>query len=426
MKISGWSLFSKINSRKLIFNTELSWNKSLIAKGNLRSYGDSALANIHIDMLDYDSFISFDQRKGILVAQSGVLLSDIIEVVAPKGWFPYVVPGTKYITLGGAIAADIHGKNHHKEGCFSSFVESFTLVLPNNKEIICSSSENNELFYATFGGMGLTGVIKDATLRLKKINSTYINQKTYKAMNLKEAFEVFEKVSKSSYSVAWIDCYSHGREIGRSIIMTGEFLDDGQLDFIPKKKINIPFHFPSFIINPIFIKIFNLLYFNKHIAKVSQRKVDFDSFFFPLDSINNWNRIYGKKGFFQFQFILPKSKSFNGMKKILSSISEAKTGSFLAVLKLYGNSNQNLLSFPMEGYSLALDFKKSKNNIELVNNLTDYVISLGGRVYLAKDSLLTEDQFNKCYKKSKLFRDIRSHYGFNKYLNSNQSIRLRL
>jgi len=426
MKISGWSLFSKINSKKLIFNTELSWNKSLIAKGNLRSYGDSALANTHIDMLDYDSFISFDQRKGILVAQSGVLLSDIIEVVVPKGWFPFVVPGTKYITLGGAIAADIHGKNHHKEGCFSSFVESFTLVLPNNKEIICSSSENNELFYATFGGMGLTGVIKDATLRLKKINSTYINQKTYKAMNLKEAFEVFEKVSKSSYSVAWIDCFSHGREIGRSIIMTGEFLDDGQLDFIPKKKINIPFHFPSFIMNPIFIKIFNLLYFNKHIAKVSQRKVDFDSFFFPLDSINNWNRIYGKKGFFQFQFILPKSKSFNGMKKILSSISEAKTGSFLAVLKLYGKSNQNLLSFPMEGYSLALDFKKSKKNIELVNNLTDYVISLGGRVYLAKDSLLTEDQFNKCYKKSKLFRDIRSQFGFNKHLNSNQSIRIGL
>jgi len=426
MKISGWGLFPIIDSKKLLFSPKLSWNKSFIAKGNLRSYGDSALAENHIDMLNFNALLSFDHTKGILIAQSGVLLSDIIDVITPKGWFLHVVPGTKYITLGGAIASDIHGKNHHKDGCFSNFVESFTIVLPDNQEVSCSLKENTELFYATCGGMGLTGIIKNVTLKLKKINSININQTTHKTKNLQETFKIFEQEMEKTYSVAWIDCLQKGKKIGRSLIMTGEFCDDGQKDLLSRKKINIPFNFPSFIINSWILKVFNFLYYNKQSSKKTSQKVYFDTFFFPLDSINNWNKIYGTNGFFQFQFILPKSKSYEGMLHILNSISRENTGSFLAVLKLYGKSNNNLLSFPMEGYSLALDFKRSKKNMMLIETLTDYVVMQGGRVYLAKDSLLSRNQFDKSYVNADLFRSIRSKYNFNKNLNSIQSIRLGL
>jgi len=426
MKISGWGLFPQIESKKLLLKPKLSWKGNFIAKGNLRSYGDSALAENHIDMLDFNAFISFDQTKGTLIAQSGVLISDIIDIIVPKGWFLNVVPGTKYITLGGAIAADIHGKNHHKDGCFSNFVESFTLVLPDNQEVLCSTQENTELFHATCGGMGLTGIIKNVTIQLKKINSININQITHKTENLLETFKIFEQESEKTYSVAWIDCLQKGKNIGRSLIMTGEFCNDEQMDVLSRKKINIPFNFPSFIINSWTLKVFNYLYYNKVRSKKTSQKVYFDTFFFPLDSINNWNKIYGKNGFFQFQFILPKSKSYEGMLHILNSISRENTGSFLAVLKLYGKSNNNLLSFPMEGYSLALDFKRSKKNRILVEALTDYVIVQGGRVYLAKDSLLTRNQFDRSYSNTELFRSIRSKYNFNKNLNSMQSIRLGL
>ena len=422
--ISGWGLNPKTLTEKVSLSSNLTWQDSFIPKGNLRSYGDSAIASKHIDMLANDNIISFNTKDGVITAEAGVLIEQIINISLPKGWFPHVVPGTKYVTLGGAIASDIHGKNHHKDGCFSNFVESITLQISNNLIIKCSGKENVELFRATCGGMGLTGVILEVELKLKKINSSQITQKIYKTSNLKETFHIFENNADSDYSVAWIDSLQKGKKIGRSLIMTGSFCDDGKLEIVKKKSINVPFMLPSFILNSWFIKIFNFIYYNKISKKVTLETTNYENFFFPLDSIKNWNRIYGKKGFFQFQFILPKSVSFEGINHILKVLADKNTGSFLAVLKLYGCENNNLLSFPMEGYSLALDFKRSKQNINLMSELTDYVISLNGRIYLTKDSILTKGQFANSYSKLGKFRALRTKFNLNKNFNSNQSLRL--
>src|SRR5690554_5540320 len=221
----------------------------LIPFGNGRSYGDSALGKNIIKVGSHNYFLSFDAIRGFLHVESGVLLSEILNIIVPKGWFLKVTPGTKLITIGGAIASDVHGKNHHIDGCFSECVQEFSLMLPDGEIVTCSKTENADVFKATCGGMGLTGVILDAKIILKKINSTYINQTTIKTRNLQETFVAFEKYKNIPYSVAWIDCFAKGSKLGKCILKIGEFADDGNLDYLENKKMDIPFDFPSFILN---------------------------------------------------------------------------------------------------------------------------------------------------------------------------------
>ena len=432
MGVNSWGNFPKITNKsfsflkkkklKIIFDN----NTELIPFGNGRSYGDSALSKNIINVKPYNYFINFDNEKGILHLQAGVLLSEILNVFVPKGWFLKVTPGTKLITVGGAIASDVHGKNHHVEGCFSECVEEFNLMLPNGNEVRCSKNENVELFRATCGGMGLTGIIIDAKISLKKINSKFIRQTTIKTQNLKETFAAFEKYSNKPYSVAWIDCLAKGDNIGKCILMVGDFDDDGDLDYGIKKKLNIPFYFPSFALNTLTVKAFNWFYYGKVRKKVSKQKVDIDTFFYPLDSIDNWNRIYGRNGFTQYQFILPKERSFKGLEEILTAISKSGKGSFLAVLKLYGKANENYLSFPMEGYSLALDFKIEKGLFELLDKLDEIVLKYKGRIYLSKDVRVNKETFEAGYPSIGIFRSLREKYKMNKKFNSLQSKRVEI
>ena len=428
MNLNSWGMYPQIKNKKFTLNTKnnlkdiLKENNTFIPFGNGRSYGDSALNENIIYCKPYNYFLDFDEEKGILHCQSGVMLSEIIETFVPRGWFLKVTPGTKLITIGGAIASDVHGKNHHIEGCFSSCVEEINLMLPNGQ--IKNIKKDNELFLATCGGMGLTGVILDAKISLKKINSKYINQTTIKTKNLKETFEAFEKYSHMPYSVAWIDCLAKGEDIGKCLLMVGDFADDGKLDFKEKKKKTIPFNFPSFALNNFSVKAFNWLYYKKAPDGESKQKVDIDTFFYPLDAINNWNRIYGKSGFTQYQFILPKEKSYDGLKEILEKISKSGKGSFLAVLKLYGEENENYLSFPLKGYSLALDFKIEKGIFELLNSLDEIVLKYGGRIYLTKDVRVSKETFEKGYPNIEKFRNLRKEYGMDKKFQSLQSKRV--
>lgn len=430
MHLNSWGMYPNIKNssfslrdKKEVLNY-LENTKELIPFGNGRSYGDSALNNDILYCKSYNYFLNFDQKKGILHVQSGVMLSEIIEVFVPKGWFLKVTPGTKLITIGGAIASDVHGKNHHIEGCFSECVEEFSLLLPDGSIEICKKGD--ELFLATCGGMGLTGVILDAKISLKKIKSKFINQTTIKTKNLKETFEAFEKNRDKPYSVAWIDCLAKGDNIGKCLLMVGDFASDGKLDFKEKKKKNIPFNFPSFALNNLSVKAFNWLYYKKAPDGISQQKVDIDTFFYPLDAINNWNRIYGKGGFTQYQFILPKEKSFDGLKEILEAISFSGKGSFLAVLKLYGKANENYLSFPLEGYSLALDFKIEKGLFALLDKLDKIVLKYNGRIYLTKDVRVSKETFEQGYPKIEEFRALREKYGMDKKFNSIQSKRVEI
>ncbi len=397
-----------------------------IPYGNGRSYGDSALGKNIIHTKKYSYMLAFNEETGVLHCTSGVTLAEIIEVFAPRGWFPAVTPGTKYLTVGGAIAADVHGKNHHSAGTFTEFVESFNLLLPDGKEVECSRKKNKELFYATAGGMGLTGIILDAYIKLKEIKSTKINQITYKTKNLEETFAVFEKIQSYPYSVAWIDCLAKGKNLGRSLIMAGDFEEEGKLEYKTPKRKAIPFYFPDFALNTISVKAFNWIYYHRIWKKESKQRVGIDAFFYPLDAIEHWNKMYGKNGFTQYQFILPVENSYQGLKTILEKIAASGMGSFLAVLKLYGKENKNYLSFPMQGYSLALDFKIHKKLFPLLDELDDVVHLSGGRVYLAKDVRLSKENFAKGYPNLEKFIEIRKKYGMNKKMQSLQSMRLEI
>lgn len=373
-----------------------------IARGNGRSYGDASFnKNLTISMLKFNKFISLNTETGELIAQSGVLISDIIDNCLPRGWFPFVTAGTKFITIGGAIAADVHGKNHHIEGSFGHFVNWFEIIDIDGAIKRCSKEENKELFELTLGGMGLTGIITKCSLRLRPVESGWITQKTVINYNLHETLKSFDNNNNSLYSVAWIDCLARGSKFGRSVLMLGEHTSSNELNsnkniFPVKKRQMFSFFFdmPSIFLNNITVGIFNQLYYLANIVKSKKTQVDWDTYFYPLDSIKNWNRLYGKKGFFQFQCIIPSNKSFQGYSDILEIIQKNSSGSFLAVLKKFGKGN-NFLSFPMEGYTLALDFKVNDINLKMVSILNDIVIKNGGRFYLAKDSTLSPELFKK-------------------------------
>jgi len=429
MSLRSWGNYPKIKNKVLTCNQQVDLKniindyEYLIPCGNGRSYGDSALNEHIVDIKCRNYFLDFNEDTGLLHLQAGVLLAEILDIFVPQGWFLKVTPGTKLITVGGAIASDVHGKNHHIEGCFSQSVKEFRLMLADGSIITCSPNENTEFFNATCGGMGLTGIILDAKIYLKKINSKYIDQITVKTENLKDTFDTFEEYRKYNYSVAWIDCMAKGDKIGRCLLAVGEFSSDNILDYKPTNKINIPFFFPSFVLNALTVKIFNFLYYRKVKNRITRQKVDIDSFFYPLDAIKNWNKIYGKNGFTQYQFILPKDNSFTGMHEILDTIAKSGKGSFLAVLKLYGKANQNYLSFPMEGYSLALDFKIEPGLFNLLDKLDEIVLKYHGRIYLAKDARVSKSTFEHGYPYIAKFRAFRKKYALDKKFVSLQSQR---
>ena len=430
MNCSAWGMYPKIVCNTHEFHDAqalkelVQSDKTFIAKGNGRSYGDSVLNEDIINVKPHDHFIALDEQSGLLEVQAGVLLAEIIEHFVPRGWFLKVTPGTKLITVGGAIASDVHGKNHHVEGCFSACVASFTIMLADGSITTCTKEAEPDLWHATCGGMGLTGVILTAKIYLKPINSQYIAQTTIKTANLQETFEAFETYGDRPYSVAWIDCLAQGDDIGKCLLMVGDFKDDGNLEYRVKKQKQIPFNFPSFALNNWSVKAFNWLYYNKVRERVSEQKVDIDTFFYPLDAIGHWNRIYGKNGFTQYQFILPLEHSFEGLKEILSAIADSGKGSFLAVLKLYGKANENWLSFPIEGYSLALDFKIEPGLFELLDALDDIVNQYGGRIYLTKDVRVSKARFEQGYEHIERFRAYRHEQKMNKTFQSLQSKRV--
>jgi len=372
-------------------------HNEVIARGNGRCYGDASLGEHIFSTKKLNKFISFDRLNGVIECESGVLLSDVLEISVPQGYFLYVTPGTKFVSVGGAIASDVHGKNHHAEGCFSEYVIEFKLMIENGEVITCSREENADKFWSTIGGMGLTGIILTAKFKLKNIESAYIRQESIKAENLDEIFRLFDESESWTYTVAWIDCLQKGKNIGRSILMRGEHafqhelpqnLREKPLRLKKKFEPTVPFYFPGFVLNALTVKLFNLLYFNKQRKKEINNFTDYETFFYPLDAVHEWNRIYGKSGFIQYQMVIPKETGKEGMRKILETIAHSGNGSFLAVLKLFGKHNPEAYnSFPVEGYTLALDFKVNSKLKKLVDQLDQIVEEFGGRIYLTKDSM---------------------------------------
>jgi decaprenylphospho-beta-D-ribofuranose 2-oxidase len=404
----------------------LSEEGPILARGMGRSYGDSALADKLISTRYLSYLHSFDEQSGLLVCSAGISLAELLDIFVPRGWFLPITPGTKFVSVGGAIASDVHGKNHHLHGCFSQYVDSLELVLADGSHIQCSRIEHPELFHATCGGMGLTGLIVTATLRLLPIESAYIQQTTFKAANLEEALQLFEANSASTYSVAWIDCLASGAALGRSLLMIGEHARDGHLLLPAKRALSMPLDMPAVLLNRYSVQAFNALYYQRIRNAESKQRVSFESFFYPLDGIQQWNRLYGKQGFVQYQFVIPKAAGLQGMRAILKRISASQRGSFLAVLKAFGAANANLLSFPMEGYTLALDFKLEAGLLALLDELDSMVLAFGGRLYLAKDARMSEATFKQSQPNWQQFQEVRAQYGALGKFASLQSRRLGL
>jgi len=438
-QIANWGNYPAITSNEESFafpeqlQNILSCREKFIPRGNGRCYGDASLAETTISTLKYDKILSFDHSSGIFECQSGLTLDQILEVIVPKGWFLPVTPGTKFITIGGGVASDVHGKNHHVDGSFSNHILEMDIILASGETINCSPALNHDLYEATCGGMGLTGIISRVKFQLKKIETSFIRQKQVKAESLEELIGLFEKYHEYTYSVAWIDCLKKGDHFGRGILMLGEHATREDLNpnqkkdplILPQKKqINFPFNLPSWVLNTFTVKAFNFLFYNKNFRKEINNVIGYEPFFYPLDAILHWNRGYGREGFVQYQFVLPLNAK-NGLVEILEKISNKGLGSFLAVLKIFGKQ-ESIISFPKEGFTLALDFPIKDGLFDFLDELDQVVLKFGGRLYMSKDARMKPDILRLGYPDLEKFKAIIRKFDPDGRIRSIQSDRLCL
>ena len=378
-----------------------------IARGLGRSYGDAALngGGQVLGMRRLDRYLGFDPATGVLECEAGVSLEQIIRDFTPRGWFPMITPGTKFVTVGGCIANDVHGKAHHAQGCFSACVDELTLLTACGDVVRASRGDNAELFWATFGGMGLLGVVLTARLRLRPIETSYFRQKVIPVGDLAGMFAALEENDRAfTYSVATLDVMARGARLGRGVIALGEHATPAELParlaasplrVSGPPRLTVPFELPELTLNRLTIRLVNAV-----IQLVQKRAPPFghyDGFFYPLDSIAHWNRGYGRRGFAQYQFVIPFADGLPRMRAILDAILSSGELPFLNVLKRFGKESGGLLSFPREGWTLAIDFPVRAGTAALLRRLDAMVLEAGGRVYLGKDSYLDAATFRRMY-----------------------------
>jgi L-gulonolactone oxidase len=373
----------------------------LLAVGMLRSYGDSCLNGDGsvIEMSGLDHLISFDRQTGVIEAEAGVTLAEILRLAIPAGYFLPVTPGTKFVTLGGAVANDVHGKNHHRAGTFGRWVRQFTLARTDGSETVVGRDDASGLFAATIGGLGLTGVITRVTLELMPIRSSRIDLQTIPFAKLSEFFALAaESEASHDYTVAWIDCLAQGGKLGRGIFTRARHSEDGKLSVSNKSGPSIPIDAPGFVLNRLSLSAFNEAYY-RIAGRPREASVCYDPFFYPLDAIGGWNRLYGRRGFYQYQSVVPPAVAEPATTEMLRAIASAGQGSFLAVLKTFGDvPSPGLLSFPMPGTTLAMDFaNRGHSTLSLLDKLDAIVREAGGRLYAAKDGRLPQAMFRAGY-----------------------------
>jgi FAD/FMN-containing dehydrogenase len=367
-----------------------------------RSYGDVCLlkdGNLLVTT-GMDRILSFDSATGLLTAEAGMSLAQILDFAVPRGFFLPVTPGTKYVTLGGAIANDIHGKNHHSAGTFGCHVTQFELVRSDGTRMLCSPTQNPDWFGATIGGLGLTGLIPWATLKLIPIVSRKIDVEYIHFHGIDEFLSLTKQYEHSTYTVSWVDCVGTGKNFARGIFMAGEHSTvSDELKPSPEPKLVFPFDAPAFALNKFSVSAFNTLFFHKQITPYKQLVQDYEPYFYPLDIALHWNRMYGKRGLLQFQYAIPWEHAREATIAILREVAKSGLASFLAVLKAFGDvPSPGLLSFPQPGITLALDFPiKPGKSFPLFERLADMTLEFGGRLYPAKDAAMTAAQFQAFY-----------------------------
>ncbi|MGQ9880991.1 MAG: FAD-binding protein [Armatimonadota bacterium] len=411
--------------------------EGFLPRGLGRAYGDAALNSdggvILMDRLD--RFLAFDPQTGVVRCEGGVPIADIIRTFLPRGWFLPVTPGTKFCTVGACVACDVHGKNHHLDGSIGNFVCQISLLLPSGETVLCSREGNSDLFFATLGGMGLTGVILEVKLQLRRVETAYIVVDYVRTHNLEETLQTFyERDTHYPYSVAWLDCVASGRDFGKGVLMFGRHASPDQLPTAnrhspftvkPKHTKTIPFDLPELALNPVSLQAFNSFYYRFHPTRDGV-VTDYDTYFYPLDSILRWNRAYGKRGFVQWQCVLPYEGGVQNLTRILETAQARRTYPFLSVLKRMGEPSGGLLSFPMPGYTLALDFPVRNGLFAVLEELDNIVVEAGGRLYLAKDSRMSAETFHQTYPQLPRWQAIKAQVDPKGVLQSDLARRLRM
>ncbi|MCB1166935.1 MAG: FAD-binding oxidoreductase, partial [Leptospiraceae bacterium] len=404
-------------------------------RGLGRSYADQATnaTGFVLPYTDRHRFLAFDPRTGELECEAGVSLFDIIQTFAPRGFFPMITPGTKFVTVGGAIANDVHGKAHHVDGSFKNCVDSFEVLLADGRIVSASRKKHPDLFHASFGGLGLLGLILTARIRLRKIETTYFKQRAFRGKNLDAMLDLIdEKDNEFPYSVAWVNPLARGKSLGKGILTAG---DHARLEDLPRKLaseplrvggmpgLNVPVFLPGFALNALTLRILNVVidFAQSHASSISH----YDSFFYPLDAINNWNRGYGKRGFTQYQFVVPVEGSRKSIRRILEEIGTGGCKPFLNVLKKFGKGT-NYLSFPEPGYTFAIDFPISRKLFPFLKKLDALVLDAGGRIYAGKDATLDAQSFARMYSELDAWKKIKRKYDPNNVFQSDIGRRLGL
>lgn len=376
----------------------------MLAYGQGRSYGDVCLngGRTLLHTVGLNHFLAFDKESGVLHCEAGATLKDVLDLIVPCNWFLPVTPGTKFVTVGGAIANDVHGKNHHGAGTFGNHVLSFTLRRSSGELLTCSPTENRELFMATIGGLGLTGLIVSVQVRLIPISNAYMSAERVPMHNVEEFFEISRASERDyAYTVAWVDGTAHGAKLGRGVFFRANHAATAP-ERIRKRSGSthrcVPLDIPQFVLNPRSVAAFNQLYYLAQIRRRRPRLESYESFFYPLDTVDNWNRIYGARGFYQYQCVVPPEER-DALKEMLRVIAAAGGGSFLAVLKMFGNvASPGLMSFPRPGPTLALDFpNRGERTLALFERLDEIVHAAGGALYPAKDARMSGRMFRASF-----------------------------
>jgi len=433
MALTGWGRVPRVDAREIRSEDLIAITEQVpLTRGLGRSYGDAALpargdAVVAASPLA-DRILAFDGSTGRLHAEAGFSLDQLYRVFLPRGWFTPVTPGTRFVTLGGMVAADVHGKNHHRDGCIGEHVQQLTLRVADGRIVTCSRELEPELFQATLGGMGLTGHILDVTLRLVRVPSPWIVRQSERIPDIDTFIERLKATAGQwPMTVGWIDGRARGASLGRGVLLCGRWAeaDEAPRGFPTlRSSVPVPFDFPAGVLNPTVVRLFNTAYYHRFPARPKQSIVRPESFLYPLDAIGSWNRGYGRRGVVQYQCVLPEPGIRHSVRAFMEIVAEHGRASFLSVIKDCGGQGTGTLSFPLPGMSIAMDIPYDGLTQTLVDRMNRFVIEQGGRIYLAKDALTQADDFRAMEPRLSRFLAVRRAWDPNGRIRSAQSVRL--
>ena len=405
----------------------------VLPRGLGRSYGDAAVpaadGGLVLETTRADRILDFDASSGLLTCEAGLSLAEVIRVFLPRGWFPPVTPGTKFVTVGGCVASDVHGKNHHCDGSFGAFVERLRLWVADGRLVDCGPTQERELFLATVGGMGLTGLIGEVTFHLRRVESPWIVAEMRSVAGLEAMLEGLRESARDwPYSVGWIDGLARGAAIGRGVLIRGRHASRAEARERPprpRRTLRVPWDAPEWLLNPLFVRLFNRLYRARYGGLREPHLVSAEEFFYPLDAVQQWNRLYGPRGFLQYQCVVPHAAGAAPVRALLERLAARGAASFLAVIKDLGKDSGAYLSFPTTGTTLSLDLPyRGPETDELVHELNGILIGAGGRVYLAKDAVTRAEDFAQMMPRLREWKAMRDQWDPQRRFRSAQSVRL--